>query len=467
MTSHPALVLAASSTEVTASSAVLITAALIGIAVVILLITVLKFNPFIALTLGSAVVAAVAGVEPVGLLTSFTAGFGGTLGGIAPLIALGAVIGTVLVQSGGANTLVDKVLSTSSPKLLPWAVALVAFIIGIPLFFEIGVVLLVPIIMLIARRSKVPVLLVGMPMLVALGQLHSLLPPHPGPLALVAALNADLGLTMLFGFALAIPMTILFGPVLAPVYARLAPVYAPALASDDATGGLAEGTPGARRPALGWALLTMLMPVALMLLKAVVDIFAPEGALADVVDFIGSPLTALIIATLLAIITLGYGTGRSLQTVSNMVGSSFASVAGVILIVGAGGGFKQTLVDLGIGDVVAQGAIALSLSPVLVGWLLAAVIRVATGSSTVSALTAAGLALPLVQGLDAPHVALMVLVIGVGSGFGSHVNDAGFWLIKEFFGLTVGQTFKTWSLMSVIAPLVALGLISIVWAIAP
>lgn len=169
----------------------------------ILLITLLKFNPFIALLLGAASVAGVAGVAPAGLLTSFTTGFGDTLGGIAPLVALGGVIGTVLVQSGGAHRLTDRILATSTPKLLPWAVALAAFIIGIPLFFEIGVVLLVPIILLIARRAKVPVLLVGMPALVALGQLHSLLPPHPGPLALVQALGADLGVTMLIGFGLA------------------------------------------------------------------------------------------------------------------------------------------------------------------------------------------------------------------------------------------------------------------------
>lgn len=260
-------------------------------------------------------------------------------------------------------------------------------------------------------------------------------------------------------------MTVLFGPLLAPVYARLAPVYAP---EEDSAEGTANGHPDARRPSLAWSVTAMLLPVGLMLFKAVVDIALPEGhSVRGVFDFVGAPLTALLIAALFAIVALGYGTGRSLGDMSRIVSSSFGPVAGIILIVGAGGGFKQTLVDLGVGQVVADATMALAVSPLLVGWLLAALVRLATGSATVAALTAAGLALPLVDGLDPIHTSLMVLVIGVGSGFGSHVNDAGFWLIKEFFGMTVGQTFRTWSLMSVIAPLVGLGLISLAWAVLP
>jgi GntP family gluconate:H+ symporter len=454
----PTLVMSASADPATvADGPRLILAAVVAIVVIVVLITWLKLNPFLSLIVGSATLAGVAGAAPTELFTSFTVGFGSTLGGVGALVALGAIIGEVLTRTKGANAIVDKLLAAPSRRLLPWAVALVAFVIGIPLFFEIGVVLLVPIIMLIARRSNLPVMYIAMPALVALGEMHALLPPHPGPLALVQALGADLGLTMLFGFILAVPLTIIAGPLLAPVYARLAPVYAPAVGPgfDEA-----EETPGRRRPTVGVAAGVMLLPVVLMLGRTLAEIFLPEGnGVRSVLDFLGTPLTALVITALLALLVLGAANGYTRTELSSMVSRSFGPIAGILLIVGAGGGFKQTLVDLGVGTVVADATSVLAVSPLIIGWLLAALVRVATGSATVAALTAAGLAVSLADGMSTPELSLLVLAIGTGSGFLSHVNDAGFWLIKEVFGLTMGQTLKTWTLFTIIGPIVGLVLI--------
>lgn len=440
----------------------IVIAAAIGIALIVALIVFAKLNPFISLLVSSGVVAAVAGVDPSKLLNSFTAGFGSTLGGVGALIALGAIIGALLLKSGGANSLVDRLLATSSVRLLPWAVALVAAIVGIPMFFETGVVLLIPLVMLIARRAKVPVLLVGIPMLVGLGQMHALVPPHPGPLAVIDVLGADLGTTMFFGFVVAIPM-IALGALVAPLFARMVPVMAP---EDDSSTqvGSAAAQQATRQPRFGWTVATVVLPVVLMLGRTVGELTLPQDSgLLQVLIFLGTPIVALTLTVLLAIVTLGFGAGLTMDAIGTIVSGSFGSIAGVLLIVGAGGGFKQTLVDIGVGNVVASVSTSLALSPMLVAWVIAALIRAATGSATVAALTAAGLVSPLVAGLDTPHAALLVLAVGLGSGFLSHVNDAGFWMVKEFFGLTVGQTFKTWSLLTVILPVVGLGLVGILW----
>jgi gluconate:H+ symporter, GntP family len=432
--------------EPVAGSAQLIIAALIGIAVIVLLITQLKLHPFLSLTIGSFVVAIVAGENLADAIESFTTGFGDTAAGVGTLIALGAMFGKLLADSGGADEIVDTIVSRSSDRTLPWAMALVGALIGLPMFFEIGLVLLMPVIMLVSRRSGQSLIAIGIPTLAGLSVMHGLVPPHPGPLVAIAALDADLGITLALGVLVAIPTVVLAGPLFARYAARWVDVPTPELFSAD------ETQKRQHRPTFAVTLFTVLLPVVLMLAKAVADIVIDDGdqPMQKVLDILGTPLVALLIGVLVALVTFGRGAHMTRQELAASVESGLPPIAGILLIVAAGGGFKQTLVDTGIGQVVADFVADSGLSVLLLAWLVAVFIRLATGSATVATVTASGILAPLVSDLSTGETSLLVLAIGAGSLFFSHVNDAGFWLVKEYFGLTVGQNIKTWSLMETI-----------------
>ncbi|MFJ6215813.1 gluconate:H+ symporter [Streptomyces sp. NPDC092296] len=450
---------------------------LIGVAVIVLLITRLKLHPFLALVLGSGVLAAVAGVPFDKLMNSFTAGLGSTVASVGVLIGLGAMLGRLLADSGGANRIADTVLSRSGPRSLPWTMALVAAVLGLPLFFEIGVVLLIPIVLLVARRGNLPLLRVGIPALAGLSVLHGLVPPHPGPLVAVDALHADLGPTLALGLLVAVPTLVIAGPLFGRVAERwVGPLELPAAtaAGSGADGARGQdeareqdgereqdgirGQDGVRAPSFGATLATILLPVVLMLAKALCDVVIDDdkATAQRIFDFIGSPLIALLAAVLLGMVTLGRAAGFTRARISGTIDRSLAPIAGVMFIVGAGGGFKQTLVDVGVGTVIADWANGWHISALLLGWLVAVGIRLATGSATVATVTAAGIAAPLAAGMTSTHTALLVLAVGAGSLFFSHVNDAGFWLVKEYFGMSVGQTFKSWSAMETVISVVAI-----------
>ncbi|MEH0933767.1 GntP family permease [Micromonospora psammae] len=481
-----------------AGDAQLIVAALLGIAAVVLLIAWGKVHPFLSLILGAAVLGVVAGVTPEAIVKSFSGGVGSTVGGVGLLIALGAMIGGLLAESGGADSIVERVVGRVSGRALPWAMAGVASLIGLPLFFEVGVVLLVPIVLLVSLRVDVPLMKIGIPALAGLSVLHGLVPPHPGPLVAIDALGADLGQTLALGLLVAIPTVIVAGPVFGNFIARYVPATVPEAllptrrpisvaggrgsagtgrGPADADGDLVNsddlvnpgtGHPGApideagteavrarRSPALWAAVVTVLLPVVLMLLRAIGELFLAEGTGGrKALDIVGTPIVALLAGVIFAMIFLGYRTGFSRTQVSGFLGGSLPPIAGILLIVAAGGGFKQVLVDAGVGNLVADAAEGANLSPLLLGWLVAVGIRVATGSATVATITAAGIVAPLAATLQGPEVALLALAIGCGSLFFSHVNDAGFWLVKEYFGLTVGQTIKSWSVMETIISVV-------------
>ena len=455
----------------------LITAAVLGFAVVILLIAVAKVHPFLSLVFGALVLGVVAGIGPEDTITSFSAGVGTTVGGVGLLIAVGSMIGGLLAESGGADRIVATVVDNVSEHRLPWAMAGVAALIGLPLFFEVGVVLLVPVVLLVSRRTTVPLLKIAIPALAGLSVLHGLVPPHPGPLAAIGALNADLGLTLLFGLIIAIPTVIIAGPVFGnfisryvvahapdaliptrePVAAGVGGVSAEASADDLGDASSTAGTTDTaasrvrRSPAFWPSVLTILLPIVLMLLRAIGELTMDEGSdVRSALEVIGAPLVALLAGLVVAMFTLGFAAGSSREEVSATVGGALPGIAGILLIVAAGGGFKQVLIDAGIGQMIADGANGANLSPLILGWVVAVGIRVATGSATVATITAAGIVTPLAADLNSPTVALLVLAIGSGSLFFSHVNDAGFWLVKEYLGLTVGQTIKTWSVMETI-----------------
>jgi len=452
MTPSATLALAA-----TAGTSRLVLAAVLAIAVIVLLITWARLHPFLSLTLGSLLVAWIGGIGLTDGVASFTKGVGATVASVGVLIALGAMFGRLLADSGGADQLVDTIVGRASPQALPWAMALVGALIGLPMFFEIGLVLLIPVVLLVARRAELPLMRVGLPALAGLSVMHGLVPPHPGPLVAVAALKADLGVTLGLGVLIAVPSVVLAGPLLSRWVARWVPVGVPDRLIA-AIGG--TSTRPIRRPGFGVTLATVLLPVVLMLGKAVVDIAGQAAQpVAAVFDLVGTPVVALLLAVLVALQTFGRGAGMDRARIAASLEASLPPIAGILLIVGAGGGFKQTLVDTGIGPVLADAIAGSRVSPLVLAWVVAVLIRLATGSATVATVTASGILAPLAATLSAAHTSLLALSIGAGSLFLSHVNDAGFWLVKEYFGLTVGETLRSWSVMESVISVIGLVLV--------
>ncbi|MFN6551232.1 gluconate:H+ symporter [Mycolicibacterium septicum] len=449
--------------EPVAGGAQLVLAALAGIALIVVLITIVKLHPFLALIFGALTVGMAAGENVSDVLASFSTGFGSTAASVGILIALGAMFAKLLADSGGADEIVDTIVGHASPRALPWAMALVGAIIGLPMFFEIGLVLLMPVIYLVARRSQLSLITVGIPALAGLSAMHGFVPPHPGPVAAISLLNADLGVTLALGVLVAIPTIVVAGPLFGKLAGRWVVLEVPdrfdaadptaGSTGTDSGGGVAAGatttTATKARPTFGITMFSVLLPVALMMGKALVDIFVDDKShlLRQTFDILGQPLMALLIAVVVGMFTLGGGAKMSRDQIVKTIESSLPPVAGIILIVAAGGGFKQVLVDTGIGTLLAEWAKGANLSVVLLAWVLAVLIRLATGSATVATITASSLMLGLVEGMSTGEVSLVVLAVGAGSLFFSHVNDAGFWLVKEYFGMTVGQTIKSWSLM--------------------
>ncbi|MGM9464577.1 GntP family permease [Streptomyces murinus] len=435
----------------TAGHAQLGIAVLVGIAVIVLLITKFKLHAFLALTIGSLALGAAAGAPLDKVLTSFTTGLGATVASVGVLIALGATLGKLLADSGGADQIVDTILARAGGRAMPWAMVLIASVIGLPIFFEVGIVLLIPVVLMVAKRGNYSLMRIGIPALAGLSVMHGLIPPHPGPLVAISALHANLGVTLAFGILVAIPTVIVGGPLFSKVAARWVDVPAPERMlpqrpSQELT----------RRPSFAATLVTILLPVALMLLKALVDIVIddPANTTQRAFDVIGAPLIALLAAVIVGFFTLGRPAGFSKERLQATVEKGLMPIAGILLIVGAGGGFKQTLIDCGVGQMILDVSRSWSIPAVLLAWLIAVVIRLATGSATVATVSAAGLVAPLAADMSTTHTALLVLAIGAGSLFFSFVNDAGFWLVKEYFGLTVGQTVKTWSIMETILSVV-------------
>jgi GntP family gluconate:H+ symporter len=439
------------------AAAWLFAAVIAGILVVIALIAVLKVHPFIALIAGSAAVGLMAGLGSAQTTDVFLKSFGGTISSTGILIAFGAMLGKLLADSGGANRIVNTIVGRVSLFVLPWALCLVSFLLSLPLFFEVAVVLIMPIVLLMAKQTGQSTIALGVPALASISLLNGFLVPHPGPLVAVAGLHADFGLTLLFGVVIAIPTVILGGPVLARILDRL--VKAP-----DAPEGLipvqtpsADGSTSARHPGFIWALLTILLPVLLMLFKAFADLLLDRHSGVRVVaDAVGQPMVALLAGLVLGFFTLGRGGGLSLRQISESTGRGLPAIASIVFIVGAGGGFGGVLVASGVSAPLGSLIDQLGISIFLLGWLITALVRIAVGSGTVAIVTAVGLLAPVAHSLNAPQTALLVLAIGAGSRFFSHVNDAGFWLVKEYMGFSVKDTFKVWTLLDCVISVIAL-----------
>ncbi|MFL9961525.1 gluconate:H+ symporter [Paraburkholderia sediminicola] len=449
--------------------------AVIAIALLILLITRYKVYPFLVLIMVSLLLGLVAGMPMATIVKSFETGNGNTLGHIAVVVGLGTMLGKMMAESGGAERVATTLIDFFGEKNIHWAMMVVAIIVGLPVFFEVGFVLLIPIAFNVAKRTNKSLLLVGLPMVAGLSVVHGLLPPHPAAMLAVQAYHADIGRTIAYGLIVGVPTAIVAGPLFALLISRYITLPKEnALAAqflgsaggngndlkNGAASNVASKAPKRELPSFGITLFTILLPVILMLIGSWADLISTPKTLAnDLLRFFGNSDVALLTAVLVSFWTFGASRGFTREQIQKFCGDCLAPIAGITLIVGAGGGFGRVLMDSGISKEIVNVATAVHMSPLLFGWLVAALIRLATGSATVAMTTACGIVAPIAAaGAVQVKPELLVLATGSGSLIFSHVNDGGFWLIKEYFGMTVGQTFKTWSLLETIISLMGLGL---------
>jgi GntP family gluconate:H+ symporter len=427
--------------------------AAVAIVALVVLIARYKLNPFVTLVLVSLALGVSVGMPMGGIVKAFETGVGNTLGHIALVVALGTMLGKMMAESGGAERIAHTVIAAFGERRVHWAMAVIAFIVGIPVFFEVGFVLLVPIAFTVAKRTGTNMVFVGIPMVAGLSVVHGLVPPHPAALIAVTAYNADIGRTIAYALLVGLPTAAVAGPLFGKLVSR----YVVPDPNNPLMDEMAEqGTPR-DLPSFGVTLFTILLPVALMLLGSWADLFARPKSLAnDLLRLAGNSVVALLIALLVSFWTLGRARGFDRNTILKFTNDCLGPIAAVTLVVGAGGGFGRILMDSGISNAVVGLAMGAHLSPLLLGWLVAALIRVATGSATVAMTTACGIVAPIVARAVGVSPELMVLATGAGSLILSHVNDGGFWLVQEYFGLTVPQTFRTWTVCETIISVMAL-----------
>ncbi|WP_410985261.1 GntP family permease [Bacillus cereus] len=432
----------------------------IGILALLVLIMRFKLNTFISLIIVSFGVALALGMPPEKIVKTIEAGLGGTLGHLALVFGLGAMLGKLLSDAGGAQRIAMTLVNKFGKKNIQWAVVTASFIIGIALFFEVGLVLLIPIVFAISRELKVSILYLGIPMAAALSVTHGFLPPHPGPTAIAGELGANIGEVLLYGFIIAIPTVILAGPVFTKIAKKLVPEAFKKTGNISSLGEQKvfklEDT-----PSFGISVFTALLPVILMAIATIITLLQKtmgfeDNSLLAAIQFIGNADTAMLISLLVAIYTMGLARNIPIKNVMESCTTAISNIGMMLLIIGGGGAFKQVLIDGGVGNYVAELFKGTSLSPILLAWIIAAILRISLGSATVASLTTVGLVIPMLSNTDV-NLALVVLATGAGSLIASHVNDAGFWMFKEYFGLSMKETFATWTLLETIISVSGLG----------
>ena len=419
----------------------------VAVVCLVLLIAVYKLNPFITLFVISLGLAIVAGMPLSTVMHSFEMGLGSTLGHIAIVVALGTMLGKMMAESGGADQIAQTLVRIFGAKRVPWAMMIIGLIVGLPAFFEVGFVLLIPIAFTVARRTRTPFILVGLPMAAGLSVVHGLVPPHPAALLAVTIYHADVGRTILYALLIGIPTAILAGPI----YAKLIAPHVHLAADNALAAEFTEHDETRSLPSFGLTLFTILLPVFLMLFGSWADSFAPPGStLNQALHLIGNDDMALLIGVLVSFFTLGQLRGFSRDTILRFSNECLAPTATITLLVGAGGGFGRVLQDSGVSQAIIAIALHSHVPLLLLAWLLAAMMRLATGSATVAMSTAAGIIAPIAMHTAGVHPELLAIATGAGSLIFSHVNDGGFWLVKEYFNMTVPETLKTWSVCETI-----------------
>ena len=419
-----------------------------AIAALVLLVAWAKVHPFLAFILVSAGAALALGMPLGDVPGAVRKGLGDMLGSLLIVIVAGAMLGKLVVESGAAQRIADTLVAGCGEGRIGWAMALTGFIVGVPLFYGVGFVLLVPIIFAVVARSGQPLLTVAVPALASMSVAHGLLPPHPAPTALVASFGADLGLTLIYGILISVPALVLAGPVFAR---SLAGIPARPLAGLEAA-----PRPAAELPGIVTSILTALLPAVLLVAATAAQwLLADDSPAAAALAFVADPDVVMLVALAVATVTLGLARGRSLAAVMQTFAGGIGDVASMLLVIGGSGAFKQVLLQTGVNAEIGAVLESLPLDPLLLAWVVTVVIRLCVGSATVAGLTAAGILGPVVAagGADAN---LMVLAIGAGSLFGSHVNDAAFWLFKEYFNVSLTDTLRSWTVMEIIVSVVGL-----------
>jgi gluconate:H+ symporter, GntP family len=436
-------------------SAYLLIITLLAIIIVIVGVSLFKWHAFISLTVASLFLAIFSGMSWDKIVSGYETGVGGALGHLVGILALGTILGKMLAESGGGLTIANFFVRSMGEKMLPWAMFCAGFIVGIPVFFEVGILILLPLVISISKASKKNILLVGLPAIAGLSIVHGIIPPHPGAMAAISIYGANMGKVLLYGLIVAIPAGIIGGPLFASmIHKRVIPQDGPKLIE-------VEEKDPASLPGTGVSFFIILLPVVLLLLGTFASYLTKNAPAQHVFSFIGSPLVALLISVFVAYILLGFNKGMDRNLIKKFTDESILPVGTIIIIIGAGGGFKQILIDSGVANVIGNMAHHFSLSPLVLAYLIAVLIRVATGSATVALTTAAGIVAPIVQHMTGVNLDLLVIATGAGSLFASHVNDAGFWMVKEYLGLSLKETFKTWTVLETILSVVAFAIVMV------
>lgn len=410
-----------------------------GVALQIFL-TYKKISPFLSLLVVAIIVGLLLGMQPSELVVSIEKGVGSTLSGLALIICLGAVLGKILEASGAINQITSNLIKNFGERHVQWAVLLTGFLVGLPLYYNAGFVILVPLVFSVARKTGLPLLYIAIPTAASLSATHCFLPPHPGPVVLVNAFEADLGLTLVYGLALVIPTVIVAGPFLGRIVKNIG-------ATANRNSIQEQPIEPANPPSPFASFIVALMPVLLISIAVVVDtFFKSDGPAYSIIQFFGNPNIALLTSVLLAVYFFGIRKGTDMTTVMKWLTEGITSIAMILLIITAGGVLKEVLIDSGTGKYITAFSSEWQINPYIFAWIITALLRIALGSATVAGLTAAGIVSPLaVTGQVSPE--LMVLAVGAGSVFCSHINDTGFWMFKEFFNLSLKQTFLSWTVM--------------------
>lgn len=407
-----------------------------------------KVSPFLSLLFVAILSGLFLGMEPMAIIKSLEKGVGNTLGGLALIICLGAILGKVLEISGAAEKISITLINGFGQKNIQWAVLLTGFLIGLPLYYNAGFVILVPLVFSIARKAKLPLLYVAIPMAASLSTTHCFLPPHPSPVFLVNSFKADIGKTLIYGLIITIPAIIIAGPLLGRLMKGIEVNIQSFFLSE-------EKNTVKKLPASFPSFFIGLLPVILITIAVIAGSFMPDNIPRKILLFIGDPTIALLIAVVLAIWYFGLRAGNTMETTMKWMNDAISGIAVILLIITAGGIFKQVLQDSGTDKYIASFSGKWQMPPLIFGWVITALLRVAIGSATVAGITAAGVVAPLVaSGVVSPE--LMVLAVGSGSVFGSHINDSGFWMFKEFFNLSLKQTFMSWTVMETTISIIGL-----------